>query len=127
MKLLYCEDCGDIRAPLPVAHKPVFCRCGRHAIWWEDPRAGIARVCDTRGRKDGAYAGWPGVARAYIIGLTNLFLGADKLTTAADYAEIVEAHDDSYLFKRYGSVAIRFRPGESGDTRWAGLPEMIES
>lgn len=118
MKSLYCQDCGDIIAPYPRELEPRFCRCKRHAVWWVDPSAGVLRVCDTLGRD-----GQPGRARAWVLGFTNLWLQnpAEDLT-ADDYREIVEAHDDYYLFKKLGSVAIRIRPGMSSDTRWAPLP-----
>lgn len=123
MKLLYCEDCGDIIAPFRQARKARWCVCERHAIWWENPATGVLRVHDSQGFKDGPSTGWPYTARAWVIGMTNLFLGYPDNLGAQDIQDIIDAHEDYYLFKKLRSVAIRIRPGESGDTRWAALPE----
>lgn len=123
MKALFCQDCGDIVAPLPTARKPRHCRCTRHAVWWEDPQAGILRVCDLASPD---CDGQPGKeARAYVLGFTNMWLRAPDSLKADDYQAIIDSHDDYYLFKRLRSVAIRIRPGESGDTRWAALPKEV--
>jgi hypothetical protein len=118
MKLLFCQECGDIIAPFGEANRPRWCICKRHAVWWENPQTGVLRVHDARGRD-----GWPIAARAWVIGMTNLFLGYPESLDADAIQAIIDAHDDYYLFKRQRSVAIRIRPGESGDTRWAKLPE----
>ena len=118
MKLLYCEECGDIVAPWPTANKPRDCRCGRHAVWWVNPFTGVLRVCDRLGRPNG----WPSRARAYVLGITNLLLHMDGNMTADKVEAAIDEHEDTYLFKRYRSLIIRIRPGESGDTCWAALP-----
>lgn len=117
MKLLYCQECDDIIAPWPKANEPRDCRCGRHAVWWIDPAKGILRVCDRHGRE-----GWPRAARAYVLGITNLLLQMDGGMTAEKVEQAIDLHDEYYLFKRWRSLIIRIRPGESGDTRWAPLP-----
>jgi hypothetical protein len=118
MKLLFCEDCGDIIAPWPEANKPRDCKCGRHAVWWLNPLTGLLRVCDRCGNEHG----WPQQARAYVIGITNLLLHMDGDMTAEKVEAAINAHEDSYLFKRWRSLIIRIRPGESGDTSWAKIP-----
>lgn len=122
MKLLYCQQCGDIIAPHPTPRQPRWCRCKRHAVWWEDPRAGTLRLHDAVG----SFV-IPVRPRAYVIGLTNMLLGYDDEAhghiTADVVNEMIDAHEDSYIFKRWRSLVIRIRPGESGDTRWAALPE----
>lgn len=122
MKLLYCQACGDIVAPWPVAKQPRDCRCRRHAVWWVNPSTGILRVHDRFGRD-----GWPNRAAAYVLGITNLLLGMDGDMSAEKVEAAIDAHEDSYLFKRWRSLIIRIRPGESGDTRWAPLPSTEET
>lgn len=122
MKLLFCQDCGDIIAPHPQADDPRWCRCERHAVWWTDPRKGILRLHD---RQYPPSKGWkyPGRPRAYVIGLTNALLHCQtEGLTAETVQQLIDRHDDSYLFKRWRSLVIRIRPGESGDTGWANLP-----
>lgn len=121
MKLLYCQDCGDIIAPWPTNREVRWCRCKRHAVWWENSVTGVLRCHDARGLT-GEHAGWPREARAYVIGLTNPFLAYPWNHDAASIETIIDGHEDYYLFKKQHSVAIRIRPGASGDTRWAALP-----
>lgn len=118
MKLLYCQDCGDIVAPWPKANEPRDCRCGRHAVWWLNPFTGVLRVCDRQGLDNG----WPKRASAYVLGITNLLLGMDGNMTAEKVQAAIDEHEETYLFKQWRSLIIRIRPGESGDTRWAALP-----
>lgn len=119
MKLLYCERCGDIIAPYRDIKKPRYCICATHAVWWEDPVKGLLRVCDTVGDK-----GYPHVAaEAYVIGITNAFLSYPGKLSLKTIEDIIDMHDDYYLFKRQQSCVIRIRPGETGDTMWAPLPE----
>jgi hypothetical protein len=124
MKLLMCEECGDIISPHRGVNNVRWCECKRHAIWWADPKRGTLCVWDSwdgpdmiaRGRK------YPVKPRAYVIGLTNSFLQWDGQIDADAIVEIIGHHDDTYLFKRQNSVAIRVRPGETNDTSWAKLP-----
>lgn len=118
MKLLFCEDCGDIIAPWREANRPRDCRCGRHAVWWVNPSTGVLRVCDRQGRPNG----WPNRARAYVLGITNALLYMHGNMTAEKVGQAIDAHEDFYLFKQWRSLIIRIRPGESGDTRWAQIP-----
>jgi hypothetical protein len=77
-KLLYCQECGDIIAPYRKERKVRWCVCGRHAVWWENSWAGILRVHDSWG-KDGQ----PSAAMAYVLGLTNVWLGMPEGTNWA--------------------------------------------
>jgi hypothetical protein len=43
-------------------------------------------------------------------------INADVIT------KLIDAHDESYPFKRWRSLVIHIRPGESRDTAWAALP-----
>lgn len=123
MKLLYCEACGDIIAPYREANNPRYCTCKMHAVWWKDPIKGILGVCDTTGRKTGDFAGYPIMARAYVLGITNALLQMDGQMNAEKVEQAIDAHPDYYLFKQWKSLIVRFRPGESSDTNWAPLPE----
>jgi hypothetical protein len=123
MKLLFCQECGDIIAPNHQALKPRWCACERHAVWWLDPRAGTLRLFDRLSAKDIEERRYPARPRAYVIGLTNALLMLDGQSLNAEVVTaLIDAHDDSYLFKRWRSLVIRIRPGESGDTAWAALP-----
>lgn len=120
MKLMFCEDCGDIVAPSRTALRVRWCDCGRHAVWWEDPRLGKLVLHDLHGgavRPDSIYDGFPkNGPRAWVIGLHNAVL------TEALNAEDTKRHiemAEGYLFKLRGSLVIRLRPLESNDTRWS--------
>ncbi len=118
MKLLYCQDCGDIVAPFREARKIRNCVCGRHAVWWEDPLGGVLRAHDRQGRE-----GWPGKeARAWVLGVTNTFLEFPWTMKAEDVDQVIDAHGPTYLFRQRRNCIIRIRPGETGDTRWDSLP-----
>lgn len=152
MKVLYCQQCGDITAPNPVALVPKWCRCGRHAIWWVNPLTGIVRVHDQEGPSTGPalynVTGW-------VLGITNAFLNprlgvspvweraaAKALETdvgihrgnvagppydrtkmgAEDIQRIIDEHDEHYLFKTLRSCIVRIKPGESSDSAYSELP-----
>jgi hypothetical protein len=119
MKLLYCQDCGDIIAPYNDRLKPRFCECRRHAVWWIEPARGTLRVCDC------SYpGGYPARARAFVIGLTNLLLHypSEDTPSAGEVQRLIDEHGDNYVFKTTRSLVIRMRPGGSSDTAWAPLP-----
>jgi hypothetical protein len=60
---------------------------------------------------------------AWIFGVTNAFISYPKeFMTAKDIEEIIESHDDYYLFKRHRSCIIRIRPGHSSDSQWDQPP-----
>lgn len=128
MKLLYCEDCGDIVAPHNRALRVRRCECSRHAVWWTEPQRGILRVCDCSGSKGFSQVkGGPpfGNPRAFVIGLTNALLHfpGDATPCAFEVQRLIDAHPASYIFKQTRSLVIRIRPGDSSDTAWAPLPE----
>jgi hypothetical protein len=132
MKLLYCQECGDIIAPFPMPRHPRFCRCALHAVWWEDPKRGILRLHEVGARwrpKNPDYHGGPDAQpgwqrkqtehRAYVLGLHNQFLGYPSGHSKESIRGIIEATPSSYIFRTQESVIIRIRPGESNDTDWA--------
>lgn len=132
MKLLFCELCSDIIAPEPVARIPRWCRCGKHAVWWEDPARGILRLHEKGGQwkpKNPEYAGGPdaqpgwqrkiSVHRAWVLGLHNQFLGWPDHHNRESIREIIARTPESYIFKTQETVIIRIRPGQSNDTDWA--------
>ncbi len=131
MKLLYCEDCGDIVAPSPKREGVRKCRCGNHAVWWDNPSSGQLRVCCCVGHPEmvKALKGEPHVSPScWVIGLTNLLLHfpLNRTPNAEEVQEIIDKHPDSYIFKQTRSMVIRIRVGQSGDTAYAPLPEKAE-
>lgn len=116
MKLLFCQSCGDILAPLRKDLAARWCRCNRHAVWWVDGQRGILRLHDRYGENDAAY----------VLGINNDFLSCPHRITAQDVKDINDATPDTYLFKRIGSPLIRVRPGESNDTAWeSNVPSEV--
>ena len=134
MKLLFCQECGDIIAPHPIDGQPRWCRCKRHAVWWIDGARGTLRLWDAL---EGPYCSvdaegkekplwYPNRPRAYVIGLTNALLNCEWQGLGAEIVQkLIDSHSDYYLFKRWRSLVIRIRPGESGDTAWSRLPPNI--
>jgi hypothetical protein len=123
VKLLFCQECGDIIAPHHEELTPRWCTCGRHAVWWLNLGTGTLRLHDRLSARDIEERHYPARPRAYVIGLTNaLLMYSGEALNADVVTALIDAHDDSYLFKRWRSLVIRIRPGESGDTAWASLP-----
>lgn len=121
MKLIFCEDCGDIVAPSKIDLKVRWCDCGRHAVWWENGRQGKLvlhdKIAGVKDRTDSIYDGFPNPKpKAWVIGLHNAVL-TEELSANDTAARIAEA--EGYLFKSRGSLVIKFRPLESNDTRWS--------
>ncbi|MDE2021206.1 MAG: hypothetical protein KGJ13_12795 [Patescibacteria group bacterium] len=120
MKLLFCEDCQDIIAPYAIKDVPRWCRCKRHAVWWDNPLSGHLVLYDKierRNAPDSIYHGFPMQGpKAWVIGLHNAVL-RESLSAEATKRHIEAA--DGYLFKTRGSLIIKLRPLESNDTRWA--------
>lgn len=122
-KLLFCAECGDVVAPSHVDKQPRFCRCQRHAVWWDDGSKGHVRVIDTWVPHRSSSLG----AKAWIIGIHNGLLteggitcdAGNGQTTAAQVAALLDDTPDTYLFKRANSLVIRFTPGSTGDSNWA--------
>lgn len=131
MKLLYCQECGDIIAPWSAANVVRYCNCRAHAVWWVNPDSGVLRVCRVyppavMTNMPEAERGMPcGNPRAWVLGITNLLLHFDRERTpdAQEVQDLIGQHPDSYIFKQTRSLIIRIRPGQSGDTGWAPLPE----
>lgn len=120
MKLLFCQDCGDIFSPLPGAATARYCLCKRHAVWWTDPSSGQLRCHDTRAADKKKAGNWE--PRAFILGITNALLRYPFPQTEEATRHLIDQHDASYLFKQRNSLIVRFRPGETSDTGWADLP-----
>jgi hypothetical protein len=122
MKLMFCEDCGDIVAPSRTDFKVRWCDCGRHAVWWEDGVAGMLvlhdKVDGCTDRPDSDYDGFPkGGPRAWVLGIHNAVLIADHLS--ADHVKELIDRAEGYLFKTRESLIIKIRPLDSNDTRWS--------
>jgi hypothetical protein len=127
MKMMFFQDCHDLVVPAQAAGEVRRCQCRRHACWWENPVTGKFRLHDAsfkpiETKKGSKYEFYPPVPRAYVIGLTNMIFGFPGDMTAEAVQDMIEAHEDHYLFKKWRSLVIRLRPGESGDTAWAALP-----
>lgn len=125
MKLVLCTDCGDIVVPSNPTGPVNSCKCGRHTVWWENPLTGDLRVYDrdrrpsTVGSEMGPRVTFTPPA-CFVIGLANNWLTTpEEHLTAADYQALIDEIPASYIFKTVRSVAIRFRVGASGDTRYA--------
>lgn len=138
MKLMFCERCGDLTVPDSRPRNYRRCRCGEHAVWWEDPDAGILRVHDVQRELtkreravdpedpaqgtytyDGPPDSW--VSQVWIIGLHNQWM-MHKLSGRRAIDEVLAITPDTYLFKRDSSIAIKVRPGYSNDTAYDYLP-----
>lgn len=121
VKFLFCEECAGWAIPgSPI--KPAWCRCLRHAVWWQDPNLGILRV------HDGDYP--DGVVRdrkAWVIGIHNGLLtwSGGYGTSREMVEEILARTPDTYLFKTCHSLVVRFRPGTTSDTAYAPLADKF--
>jgi hypothetical protein len=132
VKLLYCQDCGDIVAPDATALVTRRCACKRHIVWWQDPERGIIRVCTDSGHRlvvealQGAPNGRP---RAWLLGITNalLFHPCEGPLSADEVQKTIDAHDNYYMFKTTRSLIVRFRPGQSSDSAWALPPDWVSA
>lgn len=110
MKLLFCQSCSDIISPNQDARHPRWCRCGSHAVWWENPFTGEIRVHHKRAQRGGAM----------LIGLHNGILSAAEMRTTRSTVEaLLASTPDTYIFKQANSLVIKFAPGMSSDSAWA--------
>lgn len=110
MKLMICHDCSDFVVPASLPNVK-FCRCARHAVWWEDAQAGTIRVYD---KLSGA--------ACWLLGIHNGLITYPQKSSADLIRQIIDATPDSYLFKRQQSLIVKFRPGETSDSAYAPLP-----
>lgn len=105
MKALYCSACGDIRGLR--SDQIVQCACGRCSGGWDEPYQGLAWFyCDDPDLLWG-------------IGLHNGFLSEPNLVKA----HLVWQDAVGYAFLTYGSPVVKFKPGQTRDTRWASNRE----
>lgn len=122
MKAIYCQICGSITSPGSSDMVPKNCHCGTHRCWWVDGRTGQFRVEYLVGhpltRPNGAPADTPQV---WILGVHNEFLHhrSNGSPNVDEVKLMLEQTPSSYIFKTTGSLIIRIRPGQSGDTAWA--------
>jgi hypothetical protein len=121
MKILFCENCGDLVIPNIQAYEPNWCRCQAACCWWIDPQKG-------------SFACWSqfGERLVSILGINNMLLTEPFMVTenqsefgciqkTAIERMLLET-PDSYLFKRVNSMIIRFRPGFTSETTFATPP-----
>lgn len=122
MKMMFCQECGELVVPSRHDMRPNRCYCGRHAVWWRNGPKGLISFNDKQKSDPREIPeGWE--PRVWLIGVTNLFLQYPGETmTTTDITDIIEAHDDYYLFKRQKSCIIRVRPGHSSDSQWDHTP-----
>lgn len=109
MKLLLCEACGTIAAPMqhpyPIIYKiPVQCLCGESWCWWENAEMGILKVYGENAR---------------VLGIANNLLRAKCDYYAVrdfEMEKLIEEIPDNYLFKKFKSLIIKYKPGFTEDT-----------
>jgi hypothetical protein len=122
MKMLFCENCGDLVVPSHEAYKPQWCRCNASCCWWINPSSGEFACWSQLGRQ-----------KVSVIGINNSLLTvpfSESLNENDKKVEfgciqkdaieaIIDNTPDSYLFKQLRSLIVRFRPGYSTDTFFA--------
>ena len=120
MKMLLCENCGDLVVPSVTAHEAKWCRCNASCCWWINP-------------KNGEFGCWSqlGKRAVSIVGINNMLFtepfskaGSDELGCIQQESidRMINETPDSFLFKRLKSMIIRFRPGFTSDTIFATVP-----
>lgn len=123
MKLLFCGECMDIRAPDPKGEW-TSCRCGNAAVRWLDPARGILRVRANH------------TCHVRIIGMHNAMLWASlggngnpnvpPMPRPKSNVEWRKLHDDlvkhaeGYIFheSKRASWAAVMEVGTTGDVQW---------
>lgn len=123
MKALFCQLCGFIGSPPSKDMAVRWCDCGRHAVWWVKGEAGVIRVYDKEGPTPSGPA--PYNRKAWLLGIHNGMLEAPaEWTEDPEFWETMSEQNPSAdnLFGRYGTCIVRFRPGETGDSAYSGLP-----
>ena len=124
MKILFCENCGDLVVPSVEAYRPKWCRCGGSCCWWIEPNKGEFACWSQLGKES-----------VSIIGINNsLFTTSFPLIESEGkklehgcinkitIKELIDSTPDSYIFKKVESLICRFRPGFSSDTFFASKP-----
>lgn len=120
MKLMFCQDCGDVVSPSLKNHEVRWCMCGRHALWWENGATGDIRLHDAVDKQ----LPYPKRPRAFVLGIANsLLTSPDEKMTSSSVQILIDAIPSKYVFKMVRSLIIRIRPGESSDSAWAHLPK----
>lgn len=128
MKLLFCENCGDLVTPSKNPHFPKFCECRGSCCWWIDPKVGKFAVWSQFGQK-----------KVSVIGIHNALLTTPypEITNESKTVEVgclqgatmshlIDETPNSYLFKQLRSLIVRFRPGFSNDSIFvAQMPENL--
>jgi len=116
MKLIFCDKCGTITAPMqhpyPIIYKiPVSCLCKDSWCWWENAEQGILKVVGEH---------------AYAIGIANNLLNAktDGVVGREEMDKLIAEIPDNYLFKLHSSLIVKYKPGITGDTLIATREEL---
>lgn len=125
MKILFCENCGDLVVPSTEAYDAKWCRCQASCCWWLDP-------------KKGEFGCWSqlGDQSVSIISLNNLLLLEPFVKNSVSNKEfgciqkeamdrMLAQTDESHLFKRVNSLVARVRPGFGIDTVFAANPPPL--
>lgn len=123
MKLMYCAKCASTIVPNKRNLVATSCECGRFSVWWRDGDRGSISVHD----KLGEYGLDGDRPVCYLLGINNNLLTVPGVVLeAADYQALIDKTPPSYLFSSRRSLIVRFMPGHSADSMWAGaLPATI--
>ena len=126
MRLLFCQQCGDLRAPVAEARRPRFCACGRHSVWWADRMNGMLVICDGWGQQE-ERPGYPRgrMAYAWEIHLADEMLRAPVAVADPPTIAKVMSIESEALLRLAESPAIKYRPGETDDSSWGWFPSHI--
>lgn len=124
MKILFCENCGDLVVPYTEAYKARWCRCNSSCCWWIDPQRGNFACWSMMGERV-----------VSILGINNMLLTEPFVVTESNsefgciqksaIERMLTDTPDSYLFKRLNSMIVRFRPGFSNDTVFTAPPPLV--
>lgn len=114
MKILIAHCCYDLVVPKDK-NKPVYCRCGTSCVWWEDPSIGDIAVYSSE------------LDNVSLLGLTNsfIFTKPQPYITKKEMEDIIKDIPENYLFKQMNSVAVKFQPGYTGDSRFISDKSLI--
>lgn len=118
MKLIYCQDCGDLVAPHRVEYRVRWCDCRRHAVWWRQSKLGLLSVFDSMrsGRPPELRHMVP--LRTYVLAIHNDFIHASKpVISRNDYDDILAGTPAGHLYHQVGQICVRVRPGVAADVQ----------